>query len=865
MNIVNKITIKCLKENKRRTIVTVIGAAISVALIFSMMLTITSFLDSMRKDVIAHQGEWTTNFYEVKGSKVEALVNEDVIENYLTIEDVGLAKLEDTTILSKPYVYIQASDFHDKNVLDIEIQEGRLPENENEIVISTDAMNTSGTKYKIGDTITFKIGNRYHHEIEDGKQPLGLNYGYIEDEIFVEQDTRTYTVVGFVNNIVNVYYNVGYPVYTYQNTFEADNTYQVYTKFDNIDFSIYDKAREVFLKYDVSGMEFNNQLLMTYGVSNNQSFLFSMYGIVGVMAFIIMVGSVSLIYNAFAISLAQRSKYLGMLSSVGATKKQKRNSVFYEAFIIGVMAIPLGLIIGYVGMSVTFALLSEAFKVLISNTIGIQLVVNFPAIIIAVVFSALVLLISAWIPAKKASKISPISAIRQNEEIKLNATAVKTSKLTRKLLGFEKELALKNLKRNRSRYKATLFSLIISFVLFISAFSFMDFMKASANMSVSSIDFDVSVNVYNFDDELADKRKLFLKEIEQVSGYNHLAKTRSNGYFGLNDMTKVSDRQKELMKKDYEATYMESSEDEIECGIYLLALDEAAYKEYAKDVNVAYQEGQDNVILLNTYSLKHHLESDENIYEEVTATSYQAGDHVVLKNSHEENNKKEIILSGISDKPSAYQESYVESVGYLYLIVDEHTYTKLVGDDIEDNINYYYTSDDASVLENNLYKVENRFMDVDSNIFNAEFFKHQNDQLVLMLSVFLYGFVVLILLICMANIFNTISTGVMLRRQEFAMLKSVGMNDKAFRMMIAYESIFYGIKAIVYGVPISILSSFLLYKMISNSFSFGYTLPITGILIISAIVSVMICITTIYSLMKVRKDNIVETIKNENL
>lgn len=868
MNIVNKITIKCLKENKRRTLVTVIGSAISVALIFSMMITVTSFLEGMREDTISRQGEWTTKFASVDGSKVEELLKEDEIENYITFSDLGIAKLDGSTNLSKPYVVIQSSDFHDKNVLNIQINEGRLPKNENEIIVSQELLETSGVAYQIGDVITYQIGNRYHPDVDDGKQPMSASYGYYDGETFVTTATKTYTIVGIVDNLTHVYNQSCYPIYTYQDALRQDANYQVYTKFKNIDFSLYDQARELSNKYDKVEIEFNNQLLMTYGISDNQTFLFAMYGIVGVMTIIIMIGSISLIYNAFAISLAQRSKYLGMLSSVGATKKQKRNSVFFEAFVIGVMAIPLGLIIGYIGMFVTFSSLSETFKVLLNNSLGIKLNVHMSTIIITILFSALVLLLSAWVPAKRASKISPISAIRQNEEIKLSAKAVKTNKLVRKLLGFEKELALKNLKRNRSRYKATLFSLIISFVLFISAFCFMDYMKSSVNMSISNINFDVSVKAYNYDNEKTDKRDLFLKEIERVSGYTNLAKIRENSLLEMSETSKIKKRQKDLMEISWNLYGDPDVEFDSHCTINLMSLDTKSYKQYANEVNIAYKEGQDNAILLNTYTLKHNLESEESVYEEVVATDYKAGDTLMFQTVNSGDKKiyeKEVVLSGISTKTTSYQEAYSDYPNILYLIVDENTFDSLKDEETEESIVYYYTSETPSALEDNLYKVKNEFMDIDSYIFNAVSQQQQSNQMVLMLSVFLYGFVTLILLICMANIFNTISTGVLLRRQEFAMLKSVGMNRKDFRKMIAYESIFYGIKAILYGVPISVLCSMLLYNVINNSFSFTYTLPITAILIISVIVSIMIMLTTIYSLFKVRNDNIVETIKNENL
>ena len=121
-------------------------------------------------------------------------------------------------------------------------------------------------------------------------------------------------------------------------------------------------------------------------------------------------------------------KHLGMLASVGATKAQKRSAILFEGVVIGTIAIPLGLLFGTIGMGVTFNLVNPIFQSAANMTIALRLVISAPSIIIAILFSILTIFISAWIPARRAAKVSPMIAIRQNTEVKIPHRAVKTSK-----------------------------------------------------------------------------------------------------------------------------------------------------------------------------------------------------------------------------------------------------------------------------------------------------------------------------------------------------------------------------------------------------------------------------------------------------
>src|SRR5699024_9809081 len=208
---------------------------------------------------------------------------------------------------------------------------------------------------------------------------------------------------------------------------------------------------------------------------------------------VIIVGSFSLIYNAFAISVSERSQHLGMLSSVGATKKQKRNSILFEGAVIGAVSIPFGLVSGIGGIAVTLTFINSILQRFDDFKTDLTVHVTPFVIMIAVAISILTIFISAYIPAVRASRISAIDAIRQAKDIKLTQKKVKTSKLVRKLFGMEAEIALKNLKRHKRRYYATVLSLVISIILFLTVAFLSEQIRATSYLTFGDINYDLDM------------------------------------------------------------------------------------------------------------------------------------------------------------------------------------------------------------------------------------------------------------------------------------------------------------------------------------------------------------------------------------
>ena len=177
----------------------------------------------------------------------------------------------------------------------------------------------------------------------------------------------------------------------------------------------------------------------------------------------------------------------------------------------------------------------------------------------------------------------------------------------------------------------------------------------------------------------------------------------------------------------------------------------------------------------------------------------------------------------------------------------------------------FFTSQDPDALAESL---EEQVADsTQSGIFinNMAEQRQASESLTTILQVFTYGFVVLLALISVANIFNTISTSIALRKREFAMLKSVGMTPQAFRQMMKYESLFYGLKALFYGLPLSFLVMVLLYRTVDRNFGFGFFVPWGSVVIAVAAVYLVVGITMLYGSRKVRKQNIIDGLRQENI
>jgi len=865
MNVVNKLTLRHLLLNKKRTLVTIIGVILSVSMITAVTTFVASAQDMLIQDAIHDRGNWHAKFKDIDGAKADVFLSE-AVEQALFARNLGYAELRGSANEYKPYLFIQEFDEASMSGLALELVDGRLPTRVNEVVISEHIRYNGGVEIKVGDKLDLAIGQRY----SDG-YPLGQDNPFSkadadgDGETLQPEFTREYTVVGIVARPwFEPYSAPGYTVITcFDRNSATTGPLDVRVRFKKINRSVYELGQELAAEAgcpdyieDESGVyyhvRYNDTLLALYGVTGSEVFgnILTTFALVAVT--IIMVGSVSLIYNAFAISISERSRQLGMLASVGATSKQKRRSVFFEGLIIGLAGIPLGALAGTVGMGVTFYFVGPILANLVQSSAQLRLVVSPLAIAIAVLFSVLTIFISAWIPARRAAKIAPIAAIRQSRDVKLTRRAVGTSWLTRVLFGFEANLALKNLKRNRSRFRATVVSLTVSIILFLTVSAYAVYASVGSNMYTRDINYDMEIAKLGMSKE---ERSFFTQIIGLKQVEEYVFEQSCYGY------TRVSAE----MASDFLINHWGETKEEYEFYIMFKSLDEKAFADLARAAGVrmdAFASGKPAAIALNQFRMP--LQDG---FVESEVIKAPAGTELTVDLSTFGEHDQEITLAGLTTEAPMGSTVWNDPLT-LTLFVPETVFAQLLADFPEEEQRYmgtlYINTSEPGLLEEKV-RAMHQICEGNLHIYNQAKAAQEEWQFKLLLTVFITGFIVLITGICIANIINTISTSIALRRREFAMLKSVGMTPKGFNRMIRYESVFYGIKALSFGLPISLGINYLLYRAMSDGFQFSFTLPWVSYIVAMVSVFAIVFITMLYSSSKIKKENIIDSLKDENM
>lgn len=870
MNIVNKLTLRMLKENKRRTLVTIIGVIISVAMVTAVTTLFTSFMNLLQKEAVADNGNWHVLYKNVTKEQLYEIKNDEETDTVFISRDVGYAELERGQNPSKPYLHVKEFDSTAFEQFSIELIEGRLPKTPNEVVISQQIIDDGGVPLEIGQTITLQVGDRYYKiDDDEGITNNSFSLVYNGDELaetIINTVEKEYKIVGIIN-APNWEHSFS-PAYTVlSSTHEAfigaNEQVNASVLVKKLNRSIFNHSNQLAENFGIEEVIFNDELLRYHGIVEGDNLNRTFISLVTIIIAIIVVGSVSLINNAFAISVSERSRYLGMLASVGATKRQKRNSVYFEGVMIGLISIPLGLIAGIGGIAITLSLLNGILQNVLNLRTELTVVVTPMSIILTIIISMLTIFISVFIPALRASRISAIDAIRQTKDIKLSRKKVKTSKLVRKIFGIEAEIGLKNLKRNKKRYNATIFSLVISIVLFLTISYFTNSLQKAAEMSNFNPEYDISVS---FDQNF---EQIDQDVIENIRSFEDVTDMNIIYYFGsiegYVDKSKLSSSLKER-SKDFP--------DMLEDGKYLYNIDvnvleDEDLKSYVEQISVDFNplinSDHPTAILFNK---NHFYDMEKEKYVEEEAVNLDIGDKIALQYNDWVTEKRyqlaeevEIIAEETEQLPLGIYNS--TNPGQFILIMSKSSIEKLVGDiDIETGTSEMYikSSDPMKTVED----LENIGINKDS-IYNVYESKKNDEQFLFVLGVFVYGFITLITLITVSNIFNTISTSIALRKREFGMLKSVGMTPKGFNKMIHYESIFYGIKSLLYGLPISVIVMFLIYKATEFSYEYEFYLPWKSIGIVIVAVFLIVGIVMLYSSSKVKKENIIDALKQENI
>lgn len=856
MNILKKLTLKSLKLNKKRTIVTIIGIILSTALICAVAGMITSVQKTLINYAKSHSGNYHVCFKNIPNDELKYIKENKNVQNYFLSKNVGYGKLEKVENEYKPYIFVMEYDKKGLEQGGVTLLEGRMPENSNEIVIPEHLIKSGKINYTIGEKITLNLGKR---QTKDGleltqedalltdeseeTESSSKSKSETEDlEEIVDTKEHTYTIVGIIERSnykgIEGFSAPGYTAISYMDNENDINTANISVLYSNLkDFQKKTEDIKSVIEKNIGSsvtVSYNSSLI-DYEGGVSDTTMASLYSVGAVVIVIIILSSVFVIRNSFSISVSEKTKQYGMLSSIGATKKQIKKSVLYEGFYIGIIGIPLGILCGMLAV----VILLQVVNVLLGDSLNEKCVFSIPilAIIASIVISAITIYLSCILPARRASKISPIEAIRGNDDIKIKAKKVKTSKITKKLFGIGGVIASKNLKRNKKKYRTTVISLVVSISIFISLSSFLDYGGKIVNVYYKDLGYDISVydgTVENYNE---------ITKLDNVEEYSYSYMTE-----GSVDINKYgSEFGKKRIAKDGEETNSITiiliNNDYFKKFIEHLGIQSTNYKDIAILEDDAYEYIDEKTVFENYYSLK-------------------TGDSIEITLTNGE--KRTVKISKKTDeRPMGYKNVYSNG-GYLFVSED-------FIQDKSDKKSFHVgglviKSQNPDELENeinNLKKTNNLYSKLYIN--NISKYVEENQKIILLISIFLYGFIAVITLIGVTNIFNTITTNMILRSKEFANLKSVGMTTKEFNRMIRLESILYGLKSLLIGIPLGLIGSYCIYNGIAKGLDFGYILPLKSIIIAIIFVFIIVGLTMKYSLNKINKQNIIETIREDNI
>ena len=898
MNVFNKVTLQSLKKNKTRTIVTIIGIILSAAMICAVTTFASSIYNYAYENAVYVDGDWHGSAEDVDLKTYELIKNESKIEDYVYAQQLGYAKVDGCTNENKPYLFVLGASDGFNEMMPVHITSGKYPTSATEILIPEHLYVNGGVELKIGDTIELALGKR----MLDGYSMGQNNPFYVYDENnetvpsgeeLVVEDTRSYTIVGFYERPSFENYTApGYTAITIADKDAGEQySYNVWFKMNTI------KEVYSFIEDNQLPGRTNSSVLRYSGVSRYEGFNSMIISLAVIVIALIMFGSIALIYNAFSISVAERTKQFGLLSSVGATKKQLRRMVITEALMVSVVGIPLGILAGVGGIGVTLIFVGNKFQALVGYPIPLKLSVSTLSLVIAVVIALLTVLISAIVPSKRATKVSAIEAIRQSKDINTKIKKVRTSKLVYKVFGLPGMLANKYYKRSRKKYRATVLSLFMSVVLFVSAAAFTNALTESVSDSFGSVGYDILI--YGYENEfIRATTDDLLNELKNDKGVNQVAYTQGSSFFVALPSDEVS---KDFLDYYTKAEHLAVSKVK-DVGVYtnFKFVDDEAYRELLRtyklneeeyfnpnapkavavdgrvifdsvlgkytNYNVLKSEDADITITIQRefegYYLDREIVDEDGNFLYVFENMKNPGDSMTLTKEEAYEEKSAEIGKIIYDAPF-----YLDVNSRLALIYPMSLRDSVLSAEIllDSGYNYYITTDthvetmsavDETLSDLGLAKL--RVHDIAAQ-------EEENRNIVTIIQGFAYGFIVLISLIAAANVFNTISTNIALRRREFAMLKSVGMTAKGFNRMMNFECILYGTRALLFGLPVSVGISYLIHLAVSEGYQKDFTLPWVALGIAVLSVFLVVFVTMMYSMSKIKKDNPIDALKNENL
>ncbi len=921
MNILSRFTRKAMEKNPSRTLVTLLGVILSAAMFTAVTTFTVSLWDFLKEGTIARRGDYFVQCDWLSQEEMSSLREDSRITSLASYCALGYLKTAEDRDSPLSTFVLAAADATYFDTMPIRLSQGSYPKNSRELLLNESILSVLqeyGSDVEIGSTVSLTLLRQCSayptvETVDREAQPFTGEYtivGYMDEDVLT------------VNNGLDTY-----PILTLADGEEGSPLwYRAFIKTSPR------KVWDVIRGPELHDIDVNETLLSLYGQFRYNNFTGIIFWLAVVLCAIIVVGSVSLIYNSFSISLSERTKQFGLLSCIGATKKQLRRAVYAEAMFLALPGIPIGVLFGYGGISLTLFFLRDRLTLIMGGySVQSKLsgVFSPTALVIGGILALLTLLLSTALPAKRATGISPLEAIRQTQDYRVPK---RKKALGHSLFGLPGTLAKSYYRVSKGKYRATLISLVISMVLFLSSTGFTVGLRQTA---------DQAINVENYDFSCTIRQE----EANAPAGQDFISQWAytAQGYYlaQIDDSIRSEEflRYREELGKFYEQAVSPVGSIQV---YYLEDTVFSAYLESARLDPTDYQDPDTPKALVCYKEVSTYAQTDKQgfynrytyHYAPFSSTATELilfpdkapegltpfGTHRDHTYSYTVNEKGEVILTltpygenaqghTIADTENAlsYKVSWTEQNGQYtasYYPIDPITGSAeespictepaemrsiALGETIAE-LPYgiaqyvketpYYTvlilplsAASEDIREEGLFCFSATDYHKALAYLQAEFgedcytdYRKEEEiarAFVMVADIFSYGFIILISMICIANIFNTLSTNVALRRRDFGMLKSVGFRNRDVGKMLSYECLSYGSKALLWGMPLGLLCNAGIQKIAADSGTQGYIFPTESVIVAGITVFLIVFISMFYAASKLRKDNPIEALRQE--
>ncbi|MEK8213980.1 ABC transporter permease [Paenibacillus sp. FSL L8-0463] len=874
-----------MKGQKKRSLLTIFGIILSVTLLTSIGTIGMSYWDKSVRQTLRDFGDYHVSLNGISGEAVPKVKNNATVKSAGVISREGYAviraskekeKKEDPFAAPYRYLNVKRYDANAMQMLQSQLDSGRHPENSDEIILSTSSLSYFSKKPKLGETITLNLGIRKVSSTGEDKKISGLgDFGWDLDEAFQAQSQKEYTVVGFMKPLSTGSWSSRYifPAITFDDNKNIDNNknYFIYVKMKSLN-DIKEKTADLMSSLQLNDVEqgsaiqldresyiknvrieYNNELLRLYGKSIyegvNNSLILSFAAVIA----IIMICTIAMIYNIFHISVLERISQFGMLRCIGATPAQIRKIVMQEAALLSLIGIPIGILTGTLFMKILFYNISLLTLGFLHD---MRMVISVPILISSGLLGLLSVFLSAVGPAKQAARVSPLEALKNVGSTKVETiTKVRKSLFVNKLFGIVGQFASRNLQRNKKRFRITAFSMIISIILFIVFSGLVDFMQRTTQLSGAQYSYSLS---YDGPSKRIDNT--VYRDVSKLDAVQQAYKFYSNQVDAIIPKDKINPKyygfHKERYVVDEGEGYRTDNNFLVSYGVN--GLNALQSKLTAGKIDKEKMDQENGVIVQQ----KIKMMTEEGKQLILDQTQFKVGDHIKIRTV--EGSDKEyqtVTVTGIVDHDLLSKE-YTSS-HIVTFITTPQVYTNIMGSNIYSRIFILANSDISNhPITDYLKSLTEKDAGFNYNDRVAEVAQAKNDAKTF--SILLYGFIGVIVLIAFLNIINTVSTNLILRTNEFATLKAIGMTQKEVRKMIILESVFYGLFAAVIGTILGTALDYGIHLLFTGALDAEWVFPWSSIGIAFAGSLITTFLATISPMYRLKKVNIVDALRSEN-